>query len=75
MEIKKLIPDSEIRTWVGPFNDKEYYFNLGKEQAEKIIKWMSIKPDDKILDLGCGCGRIAIHFLNYFYDGKNMNEY
>ncbi len=65
MDIKKLIPDSDIRTWVGPFNDKEWYFDLGKEQSEKIIQWLSIKPGHKILDVGCGCGRIAIHFLNY----------
>jgi len=65
MEIKNLIPVPEIRNWVGPFNDKEWYFNLGKEQAEKIIQWLSIRPEHKILDLGCGCGRIAIHFLNY----------
>jgi SAM-dependent methyltransferase len=65
MNIRKLVPDSDIRTWVGPFNDKEWYFNLGREQAEKIIKELSVKPHHKILDIGCGCGRIAIHFLDY----------
>jgi ubiquinone/menaquinone biosynthesis C-methylase UbiE len=65
MEVSQLIPETKIRNLFGPFDDKEYYFNLGKEQAEKITQWLSIKPEDKILDLGCGCGRIAIHFLNY----------
>lgn len=79
MKIKELIPDKQIRNWVGPFDDKEWYFNLGKEQAEKIIQWLSIKPENKILDLGCGCGRIAIHFLNYLnnqskYIGIDNNE-
>ena len=68
MDIKKLVPDSDIRNWVGPFDDMEWYFSLGKEQAEKIIKELSVKPEHKILDLGCGCGRIAIHFLNYLND-------
>lgn len=79
MEIKELIPAPEIRNWTGPFDDKECYFNLGKQQAEKIIQWLSIKPDQKILDIGCGCGRIAIHFLNYLneqgqYIGIDSNK-
>lgn len=79
MEFNKLIPAPEIRNWTGPFDDKEYYFNLGKEQSEKIIQWLSIKPDQKILDIGCGCGRIAIHFLNYLneqgqYIGIDSNK-
>lgn len=79
MEIKKLIPAPEIRNWTGPFADKEYYFNLGKEQSEKIIQWLSIKPNQKILDIGCGCGRIAIHFINYLneqgqYIGIDSNK-
>jgi SAM-dependent methyltransferase len=79
MDVKKLVPDSDIRNWVGPFNDKEYYYNLGKYQSENIIQWLSVKPEDKILDLGCGCGRIAIHFLNYLneegrYIGIDSNK-
>lgn len=37
MDIRRLIPVQEIRNWTGPFEDEEYYFNLGKDQAEKII--------------------------------------
>lgn len=72
MNIKDLIPASDIRNWTGPFDDKEYYFNLGREQAEKIIQWLSIRPEQQILDIGCGCGRIAIHFLNYL---DNQGKY
>lgn len=79
MEISKLIPVPEIRNWTGPFDDEDYYINLGKKQSEKIIQWLSIKPNQKILDIGCGCGRIAIHFLNYLneqgqYIGLDSNK-
>lgn len=79
MEIKHLIPEPQIRNQFGPFDDKEYYFNLGREQAEKVIQYLNIKPEYKILDLGCGGGRIAIHFLNYLseqgkYIGIDINK-
>ncbi len=79
MEIMKLIPEPKIRNMFGPFDDKEYYFNLGKEQTEKVIKWLSIKPEHQILDIGCGSGRIGIHFLNYLceqgkYIGIDINQ-
>jgi len=80
MEIKHLIPEPKIRNLFGPFDNKEYYFNLGKEQAEEVIKYLSIRPEDKILDVGCGCGRLAIHFLNYLneqgkYIGIDIDKY
>jgi len=27
-----------------------------------------VRPDDRVLDVGCGCGRMAVPFLNYMSD-------
>lgn len=63
LDLRKYIPDSDIKTWVGPFPDKEIYLRIGKNQAEKFIQLTGAKKNSRILDLGCGCGRLAIHFI------------
>jgi SAM-dependent methyltransferase len=58
------IPDSDIRNWVGPFQDKSFYHELGLSQARKVKNWTNISESSNVLDIGCGCGRLALHFLN-----------
>jgi cyclopropane fatty-acyl-phospholipid synthase-like methyltransferase len=60
-----LIPPKHLRVWVGPFEDKELYLGTGRREFDFIMKHCDLKRDDKILDIGCGCGRISIYFLDY----------
>ena len=69
---KELIPD-KIRTWVGPFANKNDYINTGKEIFNLILKYYNLKNANDILDAGCGCGRIAIHLLHFL--NKNTKYY
>ena len=79
MNIFDLIPDSEIKRLVGPFFDKERYYSAGKHETKRYIDLSGIKPNFHVLDIGCGCGKMAIHFSEYLskqglYTGIDSNK-
>jgi ubiquinone/menaquinone biosynthesis C-methylase UbiE len=57
------VPEMPLRTWVGPFEDKQNYLDTGRMEAARLIELCSLDPQQHIVDLGCGCGRMAIHIL------------
>ena len=67
-----LVPDSEIRTWVGPFWDKAKYLESGRVECEKAIALLGLKPWHHMIDLGCGCGRMTIHLAEFL---NNQGSY
>lgn len=60
------------REFVGGLWDE-----LGKLQLEFLIK-SGLKPNHKLLDIGCGCLRGGLHYLKYLdvgnYYGLDLNE-
>ena len=61
---EKIYPDSgvELRPFTAKYYDKfmnGISFGLYKGFIVKAVKEMNIKPEDSILDLGCGTGRNA----------------
>lgn len=70
MELFDLVPDTEIRTWVGPFQDRRLYFEAGKHEAQRFIELSEMRSSHHVLDMGCGCGKVAIHFMDYLTTGK-----
>jgi demethylmenaquinone methyltransferase/2-methoxy-6-polyprenyl-1,4-benzoquinol methylase len=72
----KIYPDSGVE--LSPFTAKNYdqvlniaSFGLYRGFIHQAIKSMDIKPNDKILDLGCGTGRNACIMAKYLgNDGK-----
>jgi SAM-dependent methyltransferase len=79
MDLFSLVPDSDIRTWVGPFADKNTYFESGQSETERFVRLAGIKPYHGILDIGCWCGKTAIHFPKYLsargsYTGVDNNR-
>lgn len=79
MNILDLIPSSEIMRWVGPFFDKERYFSAGKFETARYIELAGMHQDQSVPDLGCGCGKMAIHFAEYLskrgrYAGMDSNK-
>jgi SAM-dependent methyltransferase len=69
------IPPEELRVWVGPFGDAELYRASGKRNLSSIIELCGLKPHAQVLEVGCGCGRIAIALASYLADGGGYDGF
>lgn len=60
-----LTPPVRIRLHIGPLIDARVYRASGKRDVENLQKLSAIRPNDRILDVGCGCGRLAVALTSY----------
>ena len=72
------IPPEDLRVWVGPFSNADVFTESGKETVHSIIAHCELNPDARVLEVGCGCGRIAAALGTYLsdkgrYDGADKN--
>ncbi|HHI79023.1 MAG TPA: class I SAM-dependent methyltransferase, partial [Planctomycetes bacterium] len=58
------LPPPALRRYVGPGN----FYEIGLEFFERL-KASGLEPEDRVLDLGCGSGRIALHLVDYLGEG------
>ncbi len=65
MTIYNFIPPENIRTWVGPFKDAKLFIGSGRQTFNILKDHAKLSPSHTILDAGCGCGRVALHLLDY----------
>jgi ubiquinone/menaquinone biosynthesis C-methylase UbiE len=61
----KLLPPRRLRVFVG---NEEDFTQVGLENMKFLVSLANLQPDEKILDVGCGCGRLAVPLTKY------MNE-
>ncbi len=52
--------------------DEAEYFNTGKRDAAQVIKDCNIKSGEKVLEYGCGDGRIMRHLGSYNLHGVDI---
>ena len=45
------------------------FVETGKLYHDAILKYCSLERDERLLDIGCGIGRVAIHFMDYLDSG------
>ncbi len=58
-----LIPPPELVQYVG--GDFE---EVGKEFMQYFIEIGNVKPNETVLDIGCGIGRMAVPLMDYLND-------
>lgn len=65
---KKIIPPRGM-IFVGSGD----FIEQGEHLLQLVIKYTNLKPDHKILDIGCGIGRLAVPLTTYL-DGNGLYE-
>jgi SAM-dependent methyltransferase len=71
------LPPEHLRIWVGPFANAELFTASGSETVRSIIDLCGLRPVARVLEVGCGCGRIAAALAPYLsgkgrYDGFDV---
>ncbi len=60
-----LVPPVRIRLHIGPILDPRVFRASGERDVEDLRRLASVRPSDRILDIGCGCGRLAAALTSY----------
>lgn len=55
----KALSRGQHRTWIGGMWDE-----IGQLQFD-FLKSKGLRPEDRVLDLGCGCFRAGVHLIRY----------
>ena len=64
---KSFIPPAHLIDGVGGGGEK-MFVKVGEEFFGYFVEKGGLNPTDRILDIGCGCGRMAIPLLTYLKD-------
>jgi SAM-dependent methyltransferase len=59
------VPPREMRLWVGPFGNEELFRRSGRETVALLESMCELRPDHAVLDVGCGCGRVALALADF----------
>jgi SAM-dependent methyltransferase len=59
------LPPRDLRIWVGPFSDPALFERSGEGMVRNIIRLCGLSPGSRILEVGCGCGRLARAFAGH----------
>ena len=58
------LPGEELQLGVGPETGPEY-LRVGRVVKEAVLEKTGVPPTGSVLDIGCGSGRMARHFLDH----------
>lgn len=68
------LPPESLRILVGPFSDAALFARSGDAMVADVVSLCGLATHAKVLDVGCGCGRMARALARYLgpagrYDG------
>jgi len=59
--IKKDLVPPQLFNYVGGVE----FSDIGKEHFDHILQFTDVQPNESILDVGCGIGRVTSYFIDY----------
>jgi len=65
----RLIAPRELRCRVGPYRSARRYRAAGEEFVYFLKGSCGLKPQEHVLDIGCGCGQVAAQLTKYLNHG------
>lgn len=60
------LPPLHLRRYVGPLSSFE---SSGAEFMSYLRSLAELRVDERVLDVGCGCGQMALHLKDYLDEG------
>jgi ubiquinone/menaquinone biosynthesis C-methylase UbiE len=67
--IDAMIPDYSLANYVGG-GGAEQFKTIGRVMVEWFKQFSDLRPDERVLEVGCGIGRIAIPLTQYLDKGS-----
>lgn len=67
-DISEMIPDYAIANYVGG-GGAEQFIVIGQVMIEWFKLYCDLRPDERVLEVGCGIGRVAIPLTQYVKQG------
>jgi SAM-dependent methyltransferase len=73
-----IVPNKSLRTGGEEFQDNRYFVQSARLEAERLVANFELTSDSRVLDVGCGYGRLAIGLLDVIgkisYVGIDINH-